>query len=246
MILTKNEESNLPRLLESLKLLNCPHEIVVMDSGSTDSTLQIAKSFGARTYVREWSGYVAQREWAISLARGEWILFLDADEWLTPELASEICQAIMKDKFAGYIIARRNEYLGRMQRMKPTSLLRLARKGSVRVMGRYVHEYLSVDGHVGRLKGYIGHRPYRSLTHHWEKNGYYAYLSAREKFEDGRRVSFLDLILRPALMFLRYYLLQWAFLDGFRGLIYAFSQAWYHFQKYALLYEMRANEDHTV
>ncbi|NPA80359.1 MAG: glycosyltransferase family 2 protein [Thermotogae bacterium] len=238
LVLTKDEEENLPRLLESLKLLPVEYEVVVVDSGSTDGTPEIARRYGAKFVVREWRGYVEQRRYALTLARGEWVLFMDADEWITPALAGEIAGAL-DGGYDGYVIPRRNVYLGKLQRMKPTALLRLARKGKVRIRGRYVHEYLEVEGRVGRLKGYIGHRPYRSLLHHWSKNTHYATLSAREKLEAGRGVSWADLLLRFPLMFLRYYILQWAFLDGKRGLIYSLSQAWYHFQKYALLYEAR-------
>ena len=237
LVLTKDEEENLPTLLESLKLLPLEYEVVVIDSGSGDNTVGIAKKYGARVFVREWQGYVKQREYALSLARGEWVLFMDADEWLTEEVAGEIVRAVRKGKHDGYTVLRRNVYMGRLQRMRGTRLLRLARRKKAYISGRYVHESLAVRGKVGHLKGYILHRPYRNLLHHWEKNTHYALLSSMEKVEGGKRASFPDLLLRLPLMFLRYYLLQGAFLDGKRGVIYALSQAWYHFQKYALLYE---------
>ncbi len=237
LVLTKDEEENLPTLLESLKLLPVEYEVVVVDSGSEDGTVEVAKRYGAKVYVREWEGYVKQREYALGLARGEWVLFMDADEWLTEEVAEEIGKAVREGRYDGYTVLRRNVYMGKLQRMRGTRLLRLARREKAHISGRYVHETLSVRGEVGHLKGYILHRPYRDLLHHWEKNTRYAVLSAAEKVESGRRASLLDLLFRLPLMFLRYYLLQGAFLDGERGLIYALSQAWYHFQKYALLYE---------
>ncbi len=238
LVLTRDEEDNLPTLLESLKLLPVDYEVVVVDSGSTDRTVEIAKEYGARVFFKEWEGYVKQREYALSLARGEWVLFMDADEWLTPEVAQSIGEAVKGGEYDAYTVLRRNVYLGKLQRMRGTRLLRLARRDVAVISGKYVHETLSIrSGRIGKLRGYIGHRPYRNLLHHWEKNTKYAALSAREKDEAGKRASFWDLLFRFPLMFLRYYVLQGAFLDGRRGIVYALSQAWYHFQKYALLFE---------
>ena len=237
LVLTKDEEENLPRLLESLKHLPVDYEVVVVDSGSGDGTVDVAKNYGARVYVKEWEGYVKQREYALKLARGDWVLFMDADEWLTEEVAGEIGRAVEGGRYDGYTVLRRNVYMGKLQRMKGTRLLRLARRDRAYISGRYVHETLAVRGKVGHLKGHILHRPYRDLLHHWGKNTHYALLSAEEKVEGGRRASFFDLLFRLPLMFFRYYVLQGAFLDGKRGVIYALSQAWYHFQKYAILYE---------
>ncbi len=239
LVITYNEEDNLPRLLESLRLLGVPYEVVVVDSFSQDRTVEIARSHGARVYQREWEGYRKQREYALSLARGRWVLFLDADEWLTPEIAREISGIVERDgPCDGYRVRRRNVYLGKPQRKLTEKIERLGRRDRMAISGRYVHERPMIEGRICTTRNYIMHLPYRSLKHHWEKNTRYAYLSALEKYEKGRKAGIVDLTLRPLATFLKHYFLQLNFLDGWRGLVYAISQSWYVFQKYAFLREL--------
>ncbi len=239
LIIAYNEEDNLPRLLDSLSLIGVPHEVVVVDAFSQDRTVEIARSRGARVYQRRWEGYRKQREFALSLARGRWVLFLDADEWLTPEIAREITRIVERDgPCDGYRLRRRNVYLGKLQRKLPEKIERLGRRENMSISGLYVHERPAIKGRVCTTKHYIMHLPYRDLKHHWEKNTRYAYLSALEKYERGRRAGIVDLTLRPFATFLRHYFLQLNFLDGWRGLVYAVSQSWYVFQKYAFLREL--------
>ena len=240
LIIARNEEDNLPRLLESLNLLQVPHEVVVVDAFSQDRTPEIARSHGARVYQREWKGYREQREYALSLARGRWVLFLDADEWLTPEVAREISDIVRRDgPCDGYRLRRRNVYLGKLQRKLPEKIERLGRREKMSISGQYVHERPFIEGRICTTRNYIMHLPYRDLRHHWEKNTRYAYLSALEKYERGRGAGILDLTLRPMATFLKHYFLQLNFLDGWRGLVYSISQSWYVFQKYAFLRELR-------
>ncbi len=238
IILTKNEERNISRALESLKLLEVPYEAIVVDARSDDRTVEIAKELGARVFLREWKGYKEQREYSLTVARGEWILFLDADEWLSEGIAKEISNICRNSKYDGYKVIRMNYYLGRFMKNTYDKILRLARKDKVRIAGKYVHERIEVDGKYGITKHRILHIPYRNLMHHWEKNTKYAYLSALEKFEAGRRPNILDFTLRLILTFLKHFLIRRAFMEGLPGLIYSISQTWYVFQKYALLYEM--------
>ncbi len=239
LIIAYNEEENLPRLFDSLKFLRVPYEVVVVDAFSQDRTVEVARSRGARVFQRKWEGYRKQREYALSLARGRWILFLDADEWLTPKVGEEISRIVEEDgPCDGYRLKRRNVYLGRVQRKTPEKIERLGRRDRMSIAGKYVHERPFIEGKVCDTKHYILHLPYRNLEHHWEKNTRYAYLSALEKFERGRKSTWVDLTIRPILTFFKHYFLQLNFLDGTRGLIYTVSQSWYVFQKYAFLKEM--------
>ncbi len=239
LVITYNEEDNLPRLLESLRLLRVPHEVVVVDAFSQDGTPEIARSHGAIVYQRRWEGYREQREYALSLARGRWVLFLDADEWLTLEIAREISEIVERDgPCDGYKLRRRNVYLGKLQRKLPEKIERLGRRDRMTISGRYVHERPFIEGRICTTRNHIMHLPYRDLKHHWEKNTRYAYLSALEKYERGRRAGIVDLTLRPLATFLKHYFLQLNFLDGWRGLVYSISQSWYVFQKYAFLMEL--------
>jgi len=233
IVITKNEGDNLPRLFGSLKFLKVPYRVIVFDSFSDDNTVKVSRKMGAEVFLSPWKGYSYQREKALKCSRNPWVLFLDADEELTPELGEEISRVILEGKAEGFYIKRKNYYLGKLQRSKPTKVLRLARRDKIRITKVPVHEKLEVEGKVLTLKNPLLHHPYKNVLHHWEKNTRYAELFSIY----DRRANFLDIALRFPLNFLKYYILNLGVLDGVEGLIFSLSQAWYHTQKYILLYE---------
>ncbi|MEO0186061.1 MAG: glycosyltransferase family 2 protein [candidate division WOR-3 bacterium] len=233
IVLTKDEGENIPDLFESLKYLDIPFEVIIFDSFSWDETLKVAKKRNAKAFVSPWKGYSYQRFKALKVASYPWVLFLDADERITPELGKEISRVVLENKADGFYIKRVNVYMGRVQRMRPTKLLRLAKKEKVKITDVPVHEKLVVEGKVLTLKNPMIHYPYKSLLHHWQKNTQYAALFSGSSKKSG----YFQIFFRFPMVFLKYYILNLAILDGVEGLIFSLSQAWYHVQKYALLYE---------
>jgi len=233
IVITKNEGDNLKRLFGSLKFLKVPFRVIVFDSFSDDDTIEISRRMGAEVFLSPWKGYSYQREKALKYSENPWVLFLDADEELTAEIGEEISRVISEDKADGFYIKRKNYYMGKLQRSKPTKVLRLAKRDKIKITKVPVHEKLEVDGKVLTLKNPILHHQYKNVTHHWWKNIKYAELFS----QTNKRANFFDIALRFPLNFLKYYILNLGILDGFEGLIFSLSQAWYHTQKYILLYE---------
>jgi glycosyltransferase involved in cell wall biosynthesis len=252
-IITLNERDNLPRCLESVAGLAA--QIVVVDSGSTDGTRQIARAAGAELHERPFEGMHQQKQFALELAREEWVLSLDADEWLDGRLREEVAavvnggggggaqatQGASAATVAAYALNRRNEYLGAWIDhcgWSPQWRLRLARRARVRFTGHGPHDEMVADGAVGRLTGRLCHRPYRDLADHVAKINRYTDTSARERHAAGERAGLGQLVLRPPARFLRMYVLRAGFLDGWRGLLVSALGGFYVFLKYAKLREL--------
>lgn len=233
-VITFNEADRITACLASLAFCD---EIVVVDSGSTDSTREIAEAAGARVLVRPFDGFRSQKQYAVEQARHDWILSLDADESLNPEL-EEAIRAERRRGFAGvagYRFARSSEYFGRYLRhgnAYPDRKLRLfdRRRGGWRGE-REIHETATVDGEVATLTGDLLHRPFRSFDHQLAKGMQYAQMMAEHAHGRGRRVSLAKLMLGPAWRFFRGYVLRGGFLDGWPGLVYAYATAWTARQK---------------
>lgn len=237
-IITFNEERNIARALESVSWAD---EIVVVDSGSVDRTLEIARSYTDKVYVRDWPGYATQKQRALELASHDWILSIDADEVVTPELKQEILETLKRPAFNGYYISRLNYYLNfpiRYSGWSPDHQLRLFRKDKGRWQGDYVHESVRLEGAAGYLKARLKHYSIQSLSAHHQRLDRYTTLAAEEMCSRGRRVGYSDLLLRPALVFLRNYLLKLGFLDGVAGLIICYFSAYYVFLKFAKCWEL--------
>ena len=237
-IIALNEEKNLRPCLESVKWAK---EVVVCDSGSTDRTLAIAAEHGARTFQDPWRGFSAHKNLALERCTQPWILVLDADERVPPELQGEIDAVLRADGPAdGYSLARKNFFLGEWVRhggWYPDRCLRLVRRGRGRFPPRAVHESLEVDGAIGTLRHPLEHHTYASVSDFLQRMDRYAALASGELLASGRRTRVRDLTLRPIWTFLRMYLLQGGFLDGWRGLLLAGLYACYTQAKYACLWE---------
>lgn len=242
-LITKNEEANLRRTLESVLWAG---EIVVVDSGSTDRTAEIAREFGAKFLAEPWHGFGAQKNLAIAQCTGEWVLALDADEEVSPELAQEI-QALLAgtpDREA-YFLPRRNFFLGRWIRHGgywPDQKLRLFRRGSAQFEERPVHETMRCSGATGRLRGHLLHHAYPTLESYLEHMNRYSTLGAGQALAKGKSsrgfLPFLwNVCLNPGATFLYNYVLRGGFLDGREGLLLHLYHSAYVSWKYAKAWE---------
>jgi glycosyltransferase involved in cell wall biosynthesis len=245
-VITLNEAANLPAALESLSFAD---EIVVVDSQSTDHTVEVARRFTDRVIVRAWPGYVAQKNFAAEQASHDWIFSLDADERVSPALADEIRRVMQGQGAArgptqgpaGYRIPRVTFHLGRWLRSTdwyPDYQLRLYDRRRGRWQGRHVHESVTVEGGADRLTGELLHYAYRDLSHHLQTMDRYTTLAARQMFEDGRRAGWWDLAVHPPAAFVRNYILKGGFRDGMPGLIVSAMNARYTGLKFAKLWEL--------
>ncbi len=236
-IIAKNEEKNIARCILSAKPI--VHEIVVVNSQSTDKTALICKDLGAAVYDRAFDGFTAQKNFALSKVTSEWALSLDADETLTPDLAAEIQQAVQNPLIDGYELTRANDFLGKRMRhsgMKNEHILRLVRAKKAEFRGGLVHEKLHVNGKTARLKNVFIHHPYDSIESYFEKFNRYTTLAAQTMFEKGKKVCFPLVLATIPFEFARRYLLKAGFLDGMRGFIWAAFSCFYVFVKYMKLW----------
>ena len=241
VIITKNEADNIYAALESVRWAD---DIVVVDSGSTDNTPNIAKQFTERVFNHEWLGYGAQKNYAASLAIYDWVLSIDADERISEVLASEIRTLIDNEPNAnGYRIPRVTRYLGRWIRTTdwyPDYQLRLFNRRFGRWNENLVHESVVVEGSVGRLRNELEHHAYRHMTHHLETIERYTTLAAKQMSKDGRLATWFDIALRPPLAFLRNYFLRGGIRDGTVGLVVSILNSYYVFLKFAKLWATRS------
>jgi (heptosyl)LPS beta-1,4-glucosyltransferase len=248
-IITLNEAENIGAACESVSWAN---EIVVVDSGSTDATAEIARACGARVIVHEWPGFAAQKQFAADAATHEWIFSLDADERVSPQLHQSIEDLLYTNEAQladGYLIARRSFYMGRWIKgggWYPDRQLRLYRRSRASWEGAYIHESVKMreGARVEKLAGDIEHHTVRGPLHHHRMIGErYAPLSARQMYEQGRRTSPLKVALAAPAAFTRSYLLKGGFRDGLAGVAIASFAAHHDFLKHLLLWEMQNRKD---
>ena len=240
VIITLNEEANLARTLSSVAWAE---EFVVVDSGSTDRTREIAESFHAKFFVESWKGFAAQKNSALQKATGDWILSLDADEEVEPALADEIRQTLASSpSAAGFWIPRKNFFLGRWIRhggFYPDPKLRLFRRGAGAFEDRLVHEDIRVQGATGNLQNHLLHHAYPTLEGYLEHMNRYSSLGAEMATAGDRNVGFsaLNIFIRPRLTFFYNYFLRGGFLDGREGLLLHLYHSNYVSWKYAKAWE---------
>jgi glycosyltransferase involved in cell wall biosynthesis len=233
-IITFNEES---RIAEAIASVACCDEVVVVDSGSTDRTRDIATAAGARVFQRDWPGYSKQKDFAAEQAAHDWILSVDADERLSIELADEITRwkrSVLPSSASAVSMPRRAFYLGRWINHSgwyPDRKIRLYDRRRCRWEGAFVHEGLKVDGDIGTFQGDLLHFPYRDWNDHTKRIDRYTALAAEAARSNGRRGNVFRLLLSPPLAFVKAFFLRAGFLDGWRGLAIAYLGARYVFQR---------------
>ncbi len=233
-IITQNEERNVARVIESLR---CCDEVLVLDSGSNDRTVEVAQKLGARVVESSWHGFAAQKNIAAELASYDWVLSLDADESLSEALEAELWQ-IKKNgpQFDGYTVPRLAQYLGRWilhSGWYPDRKVRLFDRRKAHWVGDFVHESVKVDGSVGHLNSNLLHFTCDSLSEHLRSMDRYTTLAAQEIVARGQDPSLALLLLDPPWTFFRTYVLQAGFLDGVEGAVIAYMAAFYNFVKYS-------------
>lgn len=233
-IITFNEQKNIARAIESLR---CCDEVVVVDSGSTDRTAEIAERLGARVIEHPWEGFAKQKNAATEAAKYDWILSIDADESLSEALEAEIWQLKKNGpRHDGYTVPRLAQYLGRWilhSGWHPDRKVRLydRRKGSW--VGNYVHESVQLRGKLGHLEANLLHYTCDSLSEHLETMNRYTTLAAQQLVAENVRIGWRQLLLDPPWTFIRSYFLKRGFLDGVEGLAICYMAGVYNFVKYA-------------
>lgn len=240
VVIAQDEEQQIGRCLESVAWAD---ELLVVDSGSQDRTMELARAAGARVIERRWSGYVDQKNAGVDSARHDWILSLDADEWLSEAAAKEIRatlrSAALADK-GGYRIRRRTAFCGRyIRQWSRDRPLRLFDRRLGRFAGGSVHESVKLDPGqaTGSISEAIWHLGYESIRDYLQRINHYTDLAAADLAQSGRRPRFGKLILGPVWSCLQNLILRRGILDGWRGAVVAFGSAYYVLLREAKLYE---------
>jgi (heptosyl)LPS beta-1,4-glucosyltransferase len=241
-IITLNEAAHIAAAIDSASFAD---EILVVDSGSSDGTTDIARSKGVRVLTRAWTGYVDQKNFAAQEASNDWIFSLDADERIPAALAKEIRSVLAAGPAChGYRVPRVSFHLGRWIRTTdfyPDYQMRLYDRRFARWCGRYVHESVTVDGVPGYLKNELQHYSFADLRDQIKRINYYSTLSAMQMYEEGRRTGPVEIFLHPPAAFMRNYVLRRGFLDGTAGLTISLMNAWSVGLKFMKLWELQRN-----
>jgi glycosyltransferase involved in cell wall biosynthesis len=240
-IITRDEEAYIGDCLDSVRWAD---ELVVVDTGSGDRTLEICRKYTPHVYSLPWEGYAVAKNAALDLTTSELILSLDADERVSPELRGELAELrqypweMLAD---GYAMPRRNylwEQWLRYGGLYPDYQIRLLKRGKGRFKVRRVHESVNISGRVGHLQHPIDHHSYRNMGDVIARLNRYSDLAAQDQFDHGQRFRLSGLLLRPLGRFMRHYLLRQGFRDGIPGLIMAVSYAYSVFARETKLWEM--------
>ncbi len=244
IIPTYNEEHNIEDCLKSVLWAD---EIMVVDSFSTDRTVEIAKKYAHRILQHEYINSATQKNWAIPQASNEWVMIVDADERVTPELRDEILRELENPRYDGYYIGRRNFFLGFPLdhggwSPKDDRNIRLFRKSLSRYEQKEVHADVIVKGKVGSLKNHLIHYTYRSLSDYFRKFDRYTTWAAMDIVKAGKKPNFVNLVLRPIGDFIKFYIIKGGFLDGLPGLIIALLSSYYVVVKYVKAWELYVKE----
>ncbi len=240
IIITKNEEANIRACLESVTWAD---EIVVVDSGSSDGTLDICRKVGAKVYIHDWQGFGVQKNHALSHASHDWVFSIDADERVTKELRASIENAVtqLEGEFVAYKISRLSSYCGRYMKHSgwyPDHIVRLFKRNKARFSDDLVHERLIVEGKIGLVDGELLHHPFNTFEAVLRKVDQYSSAGANMMHQRGKNSSLVGAIIRGLWSFLRTYIFRAGFLDGREGFMLAVSNAegtYYRYLKLMLL-----------
>ncbi len=243
ILIAQNEEKNLRDCLESVRWAD---EIIVVDGGSTDETIAIAREFTEHVFVNPWPGYARQKQFALDRARMEWVLSIDADERVTPELRDEILSKLADGsmKFSAYEIPRLSTFLGKFiyhSGWYPGYQLRLFRRTKARLSDAQVHEGFIVEGAVGRLKHHMLHFTHRSLEESFERLNRYSGLEAQDRL-NRKQVRWWDLLTHPVSAFFNKFIALRGYRDGMHGFVLALITAMVKMALYMKIWELQIRE----
>jgi glycosyltransferase involved in cell wall biosynthesis len=241
VIITKNAATQLGACLESASFAN---EIVVVDSGSSDGTAELAAGHGARVLQQKWLGFGRQKQYAVEAARHDWVLCLDADERVSEPLRAGILAALAAPAAQAYAMPRCNRFMGSWLRHGegyPDWSLRLFDRRHARWSDDPVHEKVITDAPVARIKGNLLHDSAETLAGYLDKQNRYTSMQAETLFKAGKRAGVARLLLSPALRFAKFYFLRLGFLDGTAGLVHIAIGCCNSFHKYAKLIALQRN-----
>ncbi|MFT3721268.1 glycosyltransferase family 2 protein [Pseudorhodoferax sp.] len=246
IIAAKNEAANIADCVRSARFAD---EVLVLDSGSTDGTPELAAAEGARVVATDWPGYGPQQARGIAMARGDWVLSLDADERIGEELRKEILQAIGSGAADGYRLPRLSSFCGQFihhSGWRPDYTLRLVRREKAGFTAHFLHAHMTVDGSTRDLRHSLVHYSYRDLDDVLEKLNRYSSGGARDLHERGRSGSLSKAVTHGLWAFVRTYLVRQGFRDGRQGFILAVyngEMAFYKYLKLAALQRAPADRD---
>lgn len=232
-IITYNEEKSIEKTLDSVKWAG---EIIIVDSESTDNTLQIVKKYTDKVYIKEFSGYGEQKNYALSLISKPWALNIDGDEIVPEELKKEI-EELKEPLVNGFYIPRKNFYIGKAIKFcgwSPDYKLRLHRTNKGKWKNVLVHESLIVEGNVGFLYNEIYHYTYNDIYSHIERLYSYAKLGAEMLKRRNKKIYSFELLFIPFFIFFKKYIIQLGVLEGYRGILISAMESYYAFLKYAM------------
>lgn len=244
VVITKNAAHQLADCLASAPFVD---EVLVVDSGSSDGTVALAESLGARVIYQEWLGYGRQKQFAVEQASHDWVLCLDADERLTPKLGESILAALVKPEHAAYRFPRRNRFMGRYLghgEGYPDWSMRLFDRRKGRWSFDPVHEkvLLEAGSTVGTLEGDLLHDSAETLTSYLAKQNLYTTLAAEQAFRAGKSATWVHVLLSPWFRFFKFYVVRQGFRDGVPGLVHICIGCFNSFTKYAKMLELKRNK----
>ncbi|MDI6802234.1 MAG: glycosyltransferase family 2 protein [Bacteroidota bacterium] len=243
-VISFNEERNIE---DCLKSVSWADEIIMVDSFSTDRTIELAKQYTSKIFVRKWEGYSEAKNFAVQNASNNWILSIDADERVTPELKNEIISVIndSSKRYTGYKVARQAYFLGKWIKHSgwyPGYVIRLFRKDSGTFSNSRVHERFELVGETGTLNNPLLHFTDDNLLHYFNKFNKYTSLAADDLEEKGTPFRIWYLFIKPIYTFFKMFILKRGFLDGLHGFVLSVLSSAYVFTKYAKLWEIKLSK----
>lgn len=239
VIITRDVATVIEPCLKSVAFVD---EIVVVDSGSTDATLEIARKYGARVVHQDWLGYGPQKQFAVEQARHDWVLCLDADERVGDALRVGIEKEVRASRFKAFEMPRCNRFMGRWLRHGegyPDYNLRLFHRAHAQWSADAVHEHVVAKGPVGRLEGDLLHESEETIAQYLDKQNRYTTLQAEKLLREGKQVGVANLVVSPLARFVKFYVLRGGFRDGVPGLVHIAIGCFNSFIKYAKVLAMK-------
>lgn len=241
IIITQNEERCIEPCLKSLTWVD---ELIVVDGGSTDATIEIAKKYTSKLYSNPWPGFFEQRQYALSKVTKDWVISLDADEELSVELYNEIQRILSSNNcdVNGFKVARLSQYLGKWiyhGEWYPDWQLRLFRRSEAYVEGKFVHESFMVKGETNTLPGHIKHNSYRGVKDHFLRMRLYSTLMALRIDSEGVKWSLYNALMDPVTRGWKNYITQRGYLEGYRGIIINVIIVYYRIRTHTQLFSLQ-------